>query len=73
MSAFATYLLGYLIFVIGLAVAAYLLNVPVAWIIGAAALLFGGGVLAGTRIGKRNAARAEARAIAGAGENEKGK
>ena len=32
MSSFATYLIGYLIFVIGLAVAAYLLHVPAQWI-----------------------------------------
>ena len=39
MSSFATYLLGYFIFVIGLAVAAYLLHVPAQWI-GVGALIF---------------------------------
>jgi hypothetical protein len=32
MSAFATYLLGFILIAIGLAVAAYLLNVPTTWI-----------------------------------------
>jgi uncharacterized membrane protein YbaN (DUF454 family) len=45
MSALATYLLGYLILLIALAVAAYLLNVPVPWIAVALALLLIGGIL----------------------------
>jgi uncharacterized membrane protein YiaA len=48
MSAFATYLLGYIIFVIGLAIAAYLLNVPVTWIGVGIVVLFGLGVVMAT-------------------------
>ena len=40
MSSFSTYLIGYFIFIIGLAVAAYLLHVPGQWIgVGALILL----------------------------------
>lgn len=48
MSAFATYLLGYLILVVGLAVAAYLLNVPVTWIAVGAVVLIGLGIVKAT-------------------------
>jgi hypothetical protein len=48
MSSFATYLLGYIIFVIGLAIAAYLLNVPIAWIGVGVIVLIGLGVVTAT-------------------------
>ena len=48
MSSFATYLIGYLILIGGLAGAAYLLNVPAAWIIVGIVVLVGAGVLTAT-------------------------
>ena len=48
MSAFATYLLGFIILVIGLAIAAYLLNVPSMWIMVGVIVLIGLGVLMAT-------------------------
>ena len=48
MSSFATFLIGYLIFVIGVCVAAYLLHAPTQWIIVGAIMLVGLGILAAT-------------------------
>ncbi len=48
MSSFATYLIGYLILIGGLAAAAYLLNIPAAWIIVGIVVLIGAGVLSAT-------------------------
>lgn len=48
MSSFATYLLGFIILVIGLAIAAYLLNVPSMWIMVGVIVLIGLGVLMAT-------------------------
>jgi len=48
MSSFATYLIGYLILIGGLAGAAYLLNIPAAWIIVGIVVLVGAGVLTAT-------------------------
>jgi hypothetical protein len=48
MSSFATYLIGFIILVIGLAAAAFLLNVPSSWIIVGAIVLLGIGVLMAT-------------------------
>ncbi len=48
MSSFATYLLGFIILVIGLAIAAYLLNVPSMWIMVGVIILIGLGVLMAT-------------------------
>jgi uncharacterized protein (DUF486 family) len=48
MSAFATYLLGWIIIVVGLAFAAYLLNVPATWIGVGAVILIGLGIVAAT-------------------------
>ncbi|HSU94196.1 MAG TPA: hypothetical protein VLI43_10840 [Gemmatimonadaceae bacterium] len=45
MSSFSTYLIGYFIFIIGLAVAAYLLHVPGQWIGVGALILIGLGIL----------------------------
>ncbi len=49
MSSFATYLIGYIIFVIGLVVAAYLLHVPGQWIGVGALVLLGLGILMATQ------------------------
>ncbi len=48
MSSFATYLLGFVVFIIGLAIAAYLLNVPPVWIGVGAVILIGLGVISAT-------------------------
>ena len=48
MSSFATYLIGFIILIVGLAFAAYLLNVPQMWIVVGAIELIGIGVLSGT-------------------------
>jgi uncharacterized membrane protein YiaA len=45
MSSFSTYLIGYFIFIIGLAIAAYLLHVPGQWIGVGALILIGLGIL----------------------------
>jgi len=52
MSSFSTYLLGFVILIIGLAVAAYLLNVPTMWIVVGVIILIGIGVLMATTRGK---------------------
>jgi len=52
MSSFGTYLLGFLILIVGLGIAAYLLNVPPMWIIVGAIILVGIGVLMATTRGK---------------------
>jgi hypothetical protein len=49
MSSFATYLIGYFIFVIGLAVGAYLLHVQTQWIGVGALILIGIGILSATQ------------------------
>jgi positive regulator of sigma E activity len=49
MSSFATYLIGFIIFIVGLAFAAYLLNVPTQWIAVGVIILIGIGVLMATR------------------------
>ena len=48
MSSFQTYLLGFIILVIGLAIAAYLLEVPPLWIAVGAIILIGIGIISGT-------------------------
>jgi hypothetical protein len=48
MSSFGTYLIGFVILVVGLAFAAYLLNVPSTWIGVGAIVLIGIGVLTAT-------------------------
>jgi len=52
MSSFGTYLIGFLILIVGLALAAYLLNVPMMWIAVGAVILIGIGVLSATTRGK---------------------
>jgi uncharacterized membrane protein YiaA len=49
MSSFATFLIGYFIFVVGLAVAAYLLHVQGQWIGVGALILIGLGILTATQ------------------------
>ena len=48
MSSFGTYLIGFIVLIIGLAVAAYLLNVPQRWIGVGVIVLIGIGILTGT-------------------------
>ena len=48
MSSFSTYLLGFIILIIGLAVAAYLLHAPTVWIIVGVIVLIGIGVISAT-------------------------
>ena len=48
MSSFQTYLLGFIILVIGLAIAAYLLGAPPLWIAVGAIVLIGIGLIAAT-------------------------
>jgi urea transporter len=48
MSSFSTYIVGFIILVVGLALAAYLLNVPAMWIIVGVVILIGIGVLMAT-------------------------
>ena len=48
MSSFSTYLIGFLILIIGLSFAAYLLNVPTTWIVVGVIVLLGIGVLMAT-------------------------
>ena len=52
MSSFGTYLVGFVILIIGLAIAAYLLNVPTMWIGVGVIVLIGIGVLSATSKGK---------------------
>jgi uncharacterized membrane protein YiaA len=49
MSSFATYLVGFVILIGGLALAAYLLNAPAMWIGVGVIVLLGFGVLSATR------------------------
>lgn len=48
MSSFSTYLIGFIILIVGLAFAAYLLNVPTTWIVVGVIVLIGIGVLMAT-------------------------
>lgn len=48
MSSFGTYLIGVVILILGLAIAAYLLNVPTMWIAVGVIVMIGIGVLAAT-------------------------
>jgi hypothetical protein len=48
MSSFSTYLIGFLILVVGLAFAAYLMAAPALWIVAGAIVLIGLGVLMAT-------------------------
>jgi uncharacterized membrane protein len=48
MSSFSTYIIGFIVLIIGLAVAAYLLGVPTTWIVVGVIVLIGIGILSGT-------------------------
>lgn len=48
MSSFSTYLIGFIVLIIGLSVAAYLVGVPAMWIAVGAIVLIGLGILTGT-------------------------
>lgn len=48
MSSFSTYLIGFIILIVGLAIAASLLNVPTMWIVVGAIILVGIGILMAT-------------------------
>jgi uncharacterized membrane protein YiaA len=48
MSSFGTYLIGFVILVLGLAIAAYLLNVPTMWIAVGVIVMIGIGILTAT-------------------------
>jgi uncharacterized membrane protein YiaA len=48
MSSFGTYLVGFIILIVGLALAAYLLNVPGTWIAVGVIVLIGIGILSAT-------------------------
>ena len=53
MSSFGIYLIGYIIFVIGLAIAAHLLGAPPVWILVGVIILIGLGILMGVSRTKR--------------------
>ena len=48
MSAFGTYLIGFVLLIVGLAIGAYLLNVPALWIVVGAIILLGIGLMTAT-------------------------
>jgi positive regulator of sigma E activity len=48
MSSFSTYLIGFIVLIIGLAIAAYLVGVPTMWIAVGAIVLIGIGILSAT-------------------------
>lgn len=48
MSSFGTYLIGFIVLIVGLAVAAYLIGVPQMWIAVGVIVLVGIGILTGT-------------------------
>lgn len=52
MSSFGTYLIGFIVLILGLGFAAYLLNVPTTWIAVGVIVLIGIGILMATTRGK---------------------
>ena len=48
MSSFATYLIGFVVVIIGVAIGAYMLNVPTMWIAVGVTILLGLGILMAT-------------------------
>lgn len=48
MSSFSTYLIGFFVLIIGLAIAAYLLNAPPTWIAVGVVIMLGLGILMAT-------------------------
>lgn len=53
MSSFSTYLLGFIVLILGLGLAAYLLNVPPVWIAVGVIVMIGIGILLATSQTKR--------------------
>ncbi len=53
MSSFGTYLIGFIILIIGVGIAAFLLNVPTMWIGVGAVILVGLGVVRATSHGRQ--------------------
>jgi uncharacterized membrane protein YiaA len=53
MSAFTTYLIGFFVVIVGLAIGAYLLNVPSTWIAVGVIVLVGLGILKATSRGRQ--------------------
>ena len=54
MSSFSTYLIGFIVLIIGLAVGAFLVGVPTTWIAVGVIVLIGIGILTGTSRTKTN-------------------
>ena len=52
MSSFGTYLIGFVILILGLAIGAYLLHAPTVWIVVGVVVMLGIGVLLATSQGK---------------------
>lgn len=48
MSSFSTYLIGYIVLIIGLTIAAFLLGAPPIWIVVGAIILIGAGIVMAT-------------------------
>jgi hypothetical protein len=48
MSSFSTYLIGFFVLIVGLAIAAYLVNVPQTWILVGVVVALGIGILTAT-------------------------
>lgn len=48
MSAFGSYLIGFVVLIVGLAIGAYLLNVPTTWIVVGVIVLLGLGIISAT-------------------------
>jgi hypothetical protein len=48
MSSFGTYLVGFVLLIVGLAIGAYLLNAPPLWIVVGAVVLLGVGIMTAT-------------------------
>ena len=48
MSSFSTYLIGYIVLIIGLTIAAFLLGAPPVWIVVGAIILIGAGIVMAT-------------------------
>jgi uncharacterized membrane protein YiaA len=59
MSAFTSYLIGFFVVIIGLAIGAYLLNVPSTWIAVGVIVLVGLGILKATSRGRQKDPPAE--------------
>ena len=54
MSTFQTYLIGFIVLIVGLAIAAYLLGVPTVWIAVGVIVLIGIGIISASSRGSSN-------------------